>query len=245
MDDIKKIKLRDILFLDIETVPVKENYDELSDILKKHWNKKALNIKNEKELPPEELFFEKAAIYSEFAKIICIGVGFVNELPGGDREMRLKTFYGHDEKKILEEFRELLINRYNDKEKEKYLCAHNGKEFDFPFIARRMIVNGIEIPPILDVQGKKPWETTFLDTMEMWKFGDYKSFVSLELLAELLGVPTPKDDIDGSQVAKVYYKENDLERIVTYCQKDVATTINIFLRYRREDIIPNDKIKIV
>ena len=144
---------------------------------------------------------------------------------------------------MLEDFKNLLDKNYAGDS--KYLCAHNGKEFDFPFIARRMLVNSIKVPKILDVAGKKPWETTFLDTMELWKFGDYKHFVSLELLADLFGIPTPKDDIDGSQVAKVYYEENDLERIVTYCQKDVITTINIFLKYRGEEIITDENVEII
>ncbi len=243
IESLKKINLKDILFLDIETVPLTDDYSKLSDIQKKYWDKKASYIsKNEEENSPQDLFGEKAGIFSEFAKIVCISVGFVNETNSG-RKIRIKSFYSHNEKELLEDFKNLLDKNYAGDN--RYLCAHNGKEFDFPFIARRMLVNGIKIPKILDVAGKKPWETTFLDTMELWKFGDYKHFVSLELLADLFGIPTPKDDIDGSQVAKVYYEENDLERIVTYCQKDVITTINIFLKYRGEEIITDENVEII
>ncbi len=242
MESIKNIDLKNILFLDIETVPMVQDFDDLSDIHKKYWEKKAAFLKNDEELSPAELFDTRGGIYSEYGKIVCISVGFVHE-KDGVRKIRLKSYYGHDEKKILQDFAHLLKERYSDKD--KYLCAHNGKEFDFPYIARRMLINGIPLPPALDIHGKKPWETRFLDTMELWKFGDYKHFVSLELLAQLFGIPTPKDDIDGSQVAEVYYKENDIERIAVYCQKDVATTINLFLKYRGEDIIDEKNWEIV
>jgi len=234
IESLKNIELKNILFLDIEPVPLVENFDELPEIHKKHWEKKASFLKNDEDLSPSELFDTRAGIYSEFGKVVCISVGFVYE-KDGKKKIRLKSFFGDNEKLILEEFGKLLTKEYSGEK--KYLCAHNGKEFDFPFIARRMLINGIELPPALDIHGKKPWETNFLDTMELWKFGDYKHFVSLELLAQLFGIPTPKDDIDGSQVAHVYYKERDLDRIAVYCQKDVATTINLFLRYRGEPII--------
>jgi predicted PolB exonuclease-like 3'-5' exonuclease len=243
MKAIKYINLKDILFLDIETVPKESDYNELSDIQKKHWDKKASFInKNDEEYSSEDLYKQKAGIFSEFSKIVCISVGYVYE-NNNDKKIRIKSFYSHNEKELLEDFKKLLDEKYSSGD--KFLCAHNGKEFDFPFIARRMLVNGIEIPDILDVAGKKPWETNFLDTMELWKFGDYKHFVSLELLADLFNIPTPKDDIDGSEVAKVYYEENDLERIVTYCQKDVITTINIFLKYRGEEIIEPENVEII
>ncbi len=242
IESIKKIELKNILFLDIETVPIVENYEELSDIQKKYWKKKAKYlIENEENFEEDmaNLFASNGGIYSEYGKIICISIGFVNEKQEG-KEIRIKSFYGDNEKQLLEDFAKLLNKNYESEDKN--LCAHNGKEFDFPYIARRMLINGITLPKILDLHGKKPWETKFLDTMELWKFGDYKNFVSLELLADLFNIPTPKDDIDGSQVAHTYYKENDLERIVTYCQKDVITTINIFLKYRGENIIPANKI---
>jgi len=242
ISSIKKIDLSKILFIDIETVPVVSNYEELSDIQKKYWEKKATNFKNDEELTVAELFDKKGGIFSEYGKIICISAGFIRK-KDEEKKIRLKSFYGEDEKKLLEDFSELLKRNYNDES--YYLCAHNGKEFDFPYISRRMLINGIELPTILDNYGKKPWEVNFLDTMELWKFGDYKNFTSLELLAQLFGIPTPKDDIDGSQVAEIYYKYGDLPRIVKYCQKDVATTINLFLKYRGEPIIDEKKWEIV
>lgn len=219
-----------ILFLDIETVSQEKEFDMLSEQMQKLWAKKAeqLNRDND-ELTPADVY-ERAAIYAEFGKIICISVGFFN----GDR-FRLKSFYGHDEKTILNDFAAML-NRASF----TTMCAHNGKEFDFPYIARRMMVNGIVIPDILQVAGKKPWETSFIDTMELWKFGDYKNYTSLELLCAILNIPTPKDDINGSEVGKVYWQENDLERIKTYCQKDVLAIAQLMRRYNYLPLISED-----
>ena len=164
------------------------------------------------------------AVLAEFGKIICISCGFEN-----GKEFRIKSFYGDDESILLEEFAHMLNKHYDT---ERYLlCGHNGKEFDFPYISRRMLINGIKLPNILNMAGKKPWEIRHLDTMELWKFGDFKHFTSLELLASVFKIPTPKDDIDGSMVGYVYWKENDLQRIVTYCQKDVLTVAQLLRRY--------------
>ena len=234
--------MENILFLDIETVPALPEYDQLSERMKILWNKKSERLapysnKTENEVSPEVLY-KRAGIYAEFGKIICISVGAFSKA-----EFRLKSFSGDDEKKLLTEFAELLRKRYN--KPEHLLCAHNGKEFDFPYIARRMVVLGIPVPTILDLAGKKPWEVNHLDTMELWKFGDFKNYTSLELLAAILDIPTPKEDIDGSQVAEVYYKLNDLNRIVHYCTKDVLTVAQIFRRYRGEPLIAENQIVIV
>jgi DNA polymerase elongation subunit (family B) len=234
--------VENILFLDIETVPALPEYDQLSERMKILWNKKSERLapysnKTENEVSPEVLY-KRAGIYAEFGKIICISVGAFSKA-----EFRLKSFSGDDEKKLLTEFAELLRKRYN--KPEHLLCAHNGKEFDFPYIARRMVVLGIPVPTILDLAGKKPWEVNHLDTMELWKFGDFKNYTSLELLAAILDIPTPKEDIDGSQVAEVYYKLNDLNRIVHYCTKDVLTVAQIFRRYRGEPLIAENQIVIV
>ena len=222
-----------ILFLDIETVSQEKTYDQLSERMRKLWAHKAEQIgKGDEEATPESLY-ERAAIYAEFGKIICISVGFFN-----DKRFCLKSFYGHDEKALLTEFANML-NRYFDAP-DVQLCAHNGKEFDFPYIARRMLINGIPIPRILQVAGKKPWETNFIDTMELWKFGDYKNYTSLDLLCAILDIPTPKDDINGSEVGRVYWQENDLERIKTYCQKDVLAIAQIMRRYHYLPLIPDD-----
>ena len=224
-----------ILFLDIETVSQQKSYNDLSERMQKLWDKKTAHLlKPGEETTPAEMY-ERAGIYAEFGKIICISVGFFN----GYR-FRLKSIYDHDEKALLADFAQLLNNHYYSFESQ--LCAHNGKEFDFPYIARRMIVNGIPIPNILQVAGKKPWETNFIDTMELWKFGDYKAMTSLDLLCAILDIPTPKDDINGSEVGRVYWQENDLKRISTYCQKDVLSVAQLMRRYNNLPLIAEDKI---
>ena len=222
-----------ILFLDIETVSQEKTYDQLSERMQKLWDKKAdqLNRDND-DLTPADIY-DRAGIYAEFGKIVCISVGIFN----GER-FRLKSFYSHDEKALLADFADMLNRHYDSPYAQ--LCAHNGKEFDFPYIARRMLINGIQIPKVLQVAGKKPWETNFIDTMELWKFGDYKNFTSLDLLCAILDIPTPKDDINGSEVGRVYWQENDLERIKTYCQKYVLAIAQLMRRYHYLPLIPDD-----
>ena len=221
---LNDLRLENVLFLDIETVPASSEFNDLTDEEKKLWEKKAEILRrNDPETTADELY-SRAGIYSEFGKIICISCGFAN-----GKEFRIKSFYGDDESILLEEFAHMLNKHYDT---ERYLlCGHNGKEFDFPYISRRMLINGIKLPNILNMAGKKPWEIRHLDTMELWKFGDFKHFTSLELLASVFKIPTPKDDIDGSMVGYVYWKENDLQRIVTYCQKDVLTVAQLLRRY--------------
>ncbi len=221
---LNDLKLENVLFLDIETVPQVSEFDELDDKFKYLWEKKAEQLKRNKPDATADKLYSSAGIYAEFGKIVCISCGFTN-----GREFRLKSFYGDDEKILLEEFADLLDKHYYNSY--NLLCAHNGKEFDFPYIARRMLVNGIHIPEILNLAGKKPWEVRHLDTMELWKFGDYKHYTSLELLAALFNIPTPKDDIDGSMVGHVYWVDKDLDRIVTYCQKDVITIAQLLRKY--------------
>ena len=212
--------LQNILFIDIETVPQYSTYEALPDRLKKLWNKKCELFKND--LSPEE-YYPRAGIYSEFGRIVCICCGYFND----DQIFIEESFYGHDEKALLLSFKNLISNKFYLNT--KVLCAHNGKEFDFPYISRRMLINAIPLPSMLDIAGKKPWEVRHIDTMELWKFGDYKSFTSLDLLASVFNIPSPKNDIDGSMVWKVYWQEDDLERIVTYCQKDVRTLCEIYM----------------
>lgn len=234
---LKKIDLKNILFLDIETVPMAADYTALPEKFKKHWDKKARFIRENEEEDPE-VTYKRAGIYAEFARVICISTGFM-----ADDTLRIKSFFGHDEKILLAAFGDVIRKYYN--REQCLLCAHNGKEFDFPFLARRMVVNGIEIPDILDNAGKKPWEIKHLDTMELWKFGDYKSYTSLELLTTLLDIPNPKNDIDGSEVGRVYWVEKDLPRIVEYCQRDVVALARLFLRYQNKPLIPDEKVFIV
>lgn len=227
-----EIKIENILFLDIETVPQQPEYNQLTEKAKEFWDKKAISLTKESQTPEE--LYGKAGIYAEFGKIICISVGIVIHREEG-LGFRVKSFYGHDEKELLTNFATMLT-RFTAKS-QTYLCAHNGKEFDFPYISRRMLINGVNLPKCLQTAGMKPWEVSFLDTLELWKFGDYKHYTSLNLLAYIFDIPTPKDDIDGSQVADVYYNEQNLERIVTYCEKDVLTVAQLLLRYRNLPII--------
>lgn len=230
---LKKIPSHKVLFLDIETVPQAADWNELNPDWQNLWAKKVEKQISENE-SAEEFYGKRAGILAEFGKIICISCGIIVD----ENKLRLKSFYGDNEVDILLGFNKLLKDNYF--KSNIILCAHNGKEFDFPFLARRMLINNIEIPYVLNLQGKKPWEIPHLDTMELWKFGDYKHYTSLNLLAAVLGIPTPKDDIDGSQVASVYYNDHDLERIKTYCEKDVLTVAQIFRKFRSEDLLERE-----
>jgi uncharacterized protein YprB with RNaseH-like and TPR domain len=226
---IQNIAIEKVLFLDIETVPQFGEWTSLSETEQKLRDKKT-RFQRKEEISAEDFYGERAGIMAEFGKIICISVGMME--PGG--KLKIKSFADDDERKLLEEFGQI-FNK--PKMSEVILCAHNGKEFDFPWIARRFLIHGMQPPFPFQLFGKKPWEIPHLDTMELWKFGDYKSFVSLELLAHVFGIPTPKDDIDGSMVSSIYYIEKELFRIVLYCEKDVLTLANIFRRMRQEDVL--------
>lgn len=232
--------LAKVLFLDIETVPQHPTYKDQPDSLQTLWDKKAKFIMSEGQEPED--VYQRAGIYAEFGKVICISVGAFSAADK-KRSFRLKSFCGDEEEQILTDFAQLLKKHYNTAAHR--LCAHNGKEFDFPYLCRRMMVHGIPLPGILDIQGKKPWEIAHLDTLELWKFGDFKHYTSLELLAYAFGIPTPKDDIEGSQVADVYWKEKDIGRIAAYCQKDVLTVAQILLKYMRKPILNEDEITLV
>ena len=240
---LEKINVENILFLDIETVPMVSNYNDLPENFRKLWDKKAemlsmIDRKTEKEPKlPEELFM-RAGIYAEFGKIICISTGVIR-----NQSVWIKSFYGDDEKMLLMDFSEMLSKASG--KKFQFLCAHNGKEFDYPFLIRRMLINGTPVPSLLDLIGKKPWEVNHFDTMELWKFGDYKNFTSLELLATIFGIPSPKDDIRGSDIAKVFWEEKNLDRIVTYCQKDVLTIVNLFLKFQGKELLDEASIQFI
>jgi 3'-5' exonuclease len=239
---LNNLKLDKVLFLDIETVPQQSSYEDLSERMSGLWDKKAKQIvRRDEETQSAEEIYNRAGIYSEFGKIVCISVGMVH---GEDKnlEFRLKSFYGDDEKKILEEFATLLNTYYN--KADDILCGHNAKEFDFPYICRRMLVNGIKLPNTLDIAGKKPWEITHLDTLELWKFGDYKHYTALNLLCAIFDIPTPKDDIDGSDVWRVYWQDKDLRRIATYCEKDVLTVAQLLLRYKNLPLIKPENVTV-
>ena len=228
------------MFLDIETVPESSSYELLNPRIQNLWDKKSRQFRSVDQTADD--VYERAGIYSEFGKIICISVGLVREK--NPYSFRLKSFFGKDEKSLLSEFSGMLL-KFSRTNREAVLCAHNGKEFDFPYIARRMIINGLIIPEILDNAGKKPWEIKLLDTMDLWKFGDYKDYTALDLLTSVLGIPTPKDDIDGSMVAGIFYNEDNIQRIVHYCEKDVLAIARVLLRFMNLSGIDEDKIESV
>lgn len=233
---ISKLNLENILFLDIETVPETRLFSELDDAKKELWESKSKYQRGD-DYSAEE-FYERAGIWAEFGKIICISVGYFS-MQGDLRNFRVTSFYG-DEVKILKDFKNLLISHFS--QAKHLLCGHNGKEFDFPYIARRMIIHGIPLPYKLNLFGKKPWEVPHLDTLELWKFGDYKNYTSLKLLTNVLGIPSPKQDIDGSEVYRVYYEDKDIDRIIAYCEQDTIAVAQILLRLRGDDLLKDNEI---
>jgi hypothetical protein len=234
---LEHIKPGDLMFLDIETVPSRQSFDDLDPAWQMLWDKKSKQFRGADQTAAEA--YERAGIYSDFGRIICISAGVITD--SGPPGFRIKSFYGDDEKVLLSEFASMLnkfaVNR------DVLLCAHNGKEFDYPYIARRMVINGLRVPDLLDNAGKKPWEVKLLDTMELWKFGDHKNYTSLELLTTVLGIPTPKDDIDGSMVAGIYWIEKDIKRIVIYCEKDVLAVAQVVLRFMNRPLIAEDRVE--
>ena len=233
------IQIENVLFLDIETVPQYPDFQSLDETTQQLWNQKAVSLCKDGQTP--DGVYEKAGIYAEFGKIVCISIGFAYSIAAGQWAFRLKSCFSDNEAELLKEFSEAL-KRFAMQHANTFLCAHNGKEFDFPYIARRMLINGIDLPAQLDVAGKKPWEVSFLDTMELWRFGDYKNYTSLKVLTHVFGIPSPKDDIDGSQVASVYWQEKNLPRIVTYCEKDVLAIAQILFRYKGLKLIEMENV---
>lgn len=235
-----------ILFLDVETVPFAQHFEDLPEELQMLWIEKWNSLcmrAPERFLGTHQQGFEKeAGIFAEYGKIVCISVGFCyRNTQDGQYHIRTRSFVGDNEKEILSDFFDLIARFTNSPNHS--LAGHNIKEFDIPFICRRALINGLHLPDALQISGKKPWELNFIDTLELWKFGDFKHYTSLKTLTALFGIPTPKDDIDGSEVARVYYVEHDLGRISTYCQKDVIATIQVYLRMCGEPIIPNNCIE--
>jgi len=231
-------ELQSCLFLDIETVSTTPRYEDMSERMQMLWDRKASHIQMGKtDKTPSEMYEERAGIYAEFGKIICISCGFMNQDETGNWQLRMRSYANTDEKSLLESFADMLR-----KSSFKKLCAHNGKEFDFPYLSRRMLILGIKIPEILNLQGKKPWESGHLDTMELWKFGDFKAYTSLDLLSAVFDIPTPKDDINGADVGRVFWKENGLDRIREYCEKDVLTTCQVLLRMMGRNTLSPENI---
>lgn len=239
---LRNLNIEEVLFLDIETAPLAPEYNGLNEKWKQLWeHKMQFQINNDE---PAEVLYDRAGIYAEFGRIICISAGYVFQ-KNGEFFFRVKSFHAEDEKKLIQEFFNAL-EAFSRKGKRR-LCAHNGQEFDFPYIARRALVNNLPLPKILDIAGAKPWEVKdhLIDTLQLWKFGDYKHYTSLSLLCELFNIPTPKDDIDGSQVSRIYWEENDLDRIVRYCEKDTLAVANLLLKYKGDKVIPIENMEVV
>lgn len=235
---LDKIQLDKVLFLDIETVPETYSFEDVDDKTRSLFEAKTKWL-NKDDVGYEHTYNDRAGIYAEFGKIVCISVGFVTSTSTGN-QIRMKSFYHEDEETLLLQFKRLLDDHYNTPF--HLLCGHNAKEFDFPYICRRMLIHGIKLPVILNIAGKKPWEIAHIDTMELWKFGDFKAYTSLALLCHVFKIPTPKDDISGADVARVYYEEKDLERIRVYCEKDVVALIQLFIKMGGGELIPESEI---
>ncbi len=237
------INLKDVLIIDIETASITKEFGELNERLQKQWERKAQFLRNDEELEIPELYNDRAAIFAEFGKVITISVGVFHYNEERELSLRVKGYFSDDEKSLLEEFKSLLETKF-DADRLR-LCAHNGKEFDYPYLCRRMLVNDIKIPSALDLRNKKPWEVLHLDTMDMWKFGDRKNFTSLEMLTALFDIKSSKGDIDGSQVNGVYYNENGIERISKYCSADVVATAQLYLRLHNMPLMKESNIEVV
>jgi uncharacterized protein YprB with RNaseH-like and TPR domain len=233
------IQVENVLFLDIETVPQCPDFAFLDEVTQHLWEQKTASMR--KDGQPLDDMYGKAGIYAEFGKIVCISVGFAYHATDGQLAFRLKSCFSDDEAELLKEFSGV-VDRFAQQHFNMQLCAHNGREFDFPYIARRMLINGMVLPEAFDIAGKKPWEVPFIDTMELWRFGDYKSYTSLKILTHVFDIPSPKDDIDGSQVADVYWQEKNLPRIVRYCEKDVLAIAQLLLRYKGMKLIDTENV---
>lgn len=238
---LENISVEEIIFIDIETVPQAPEYNGLNEKWKQLWeHKMRFHINNDE---PVEVLYNRAGIYAEFGRIICISAGYVTN-KNEDLFFRVKSFYDEDERTLIQDFFTAL--EAFAKVGKRKLCAHNGQEFDYPYIARRALVNNLQLPKAFNIAGLKPWELKdqMIDTLQLWKFGDYKHYTSLSLMCELFNIPTPKDDIDGSQVAKIYWEEKDIERIVRYCEKDTLAVVNLLLKYKGNKVIPMEKMEI-
>ncbi len=239
--------LKRVLFIDIETVATKSSYDELSPDMQNHWRRKSNQFKTDVVFEDEndrarQLYLDKAGIFAEFAKVVCITAGLLGTKGDEIKDVRLRSFYGHDEKVILQEFAEVL-NKHFNRINRYFLCGHNLREFDVPFLCRRMLINEIKLPALLNIPGKRPWQTPHLiDTLEYWKFGDYKNYTSLDLLTSIFGLPTPKDDLDGSLVGNAYWVKDDLKSIVQYCEKDVISVVQLYFKFNGVPLLTEEQI---
>jgi len=238
-----ELSVYDLLMIDIETVPQCPAYAHLPESWKSLWFDKISKTVPEN-ISPEDSYLQRAGILAEFGKIICISSGYFAQNENKVLTLRLKSIYGHDEKKVLEAFIEL-TDKLHKHNKNFEFAGHNIREFDIPYICRIMLINNLKLPSYLNFHAAKPWEVKMVDTMQWWKFGDYKNYISLHLLANTLKVPTSKGDMDGSKVRDVFYDEKNLERISTYCEKDVIVVANIILRFKNMPLLSEENIQII
>ena len=234
------MKVLNPLFIDIETVSGAASLHVLSERLKAQWMRKAQHLKHEEESSADEFYFNHAAIYAEFGKVVCISLGILYQDDHEQLNLRIKGISGDHEKELLQQFQSTIGEKMNAQTLQ--FCGHNIKEFDLPYLCRRMLVHGLALPACLQLAGKKPWEVKHLDTMDMWKFGDHKHFTPLALLTEIFGIPSPKDDISGADVNRVYYLENGLDSITKYCNRDVLATAQVYLRMQGKDLIDESRV---
>jgi DNA polymerase elongation subunit (family B) len=231
-------ELHNILFIDIETVAQASGYHHLPERYKTHWARKAGFLKREPHQTDEDLYHERAGIYAEFGQVVCVVVGMLFDNDQRQLALKTKTFCTENEVLLLKNLRDL----FEKLEPGARLCAHNGKEFDYPYLSRRMLIHGIPLPAILNLAGRKPWEVPHLDTLELWKFGDYKHYTSLDLLATVFGIATSKNDMDGSRVNHVYHHEKNLTKIADYCARDVVALTQLYLRMKGFPLIAEENI---
>ncbi len=235
--------MTELLLLDIETVPQFPSFAGMDSGWQGLFLEKIAKTVPE-DITAEESYRKKAGILAEFGKIICISTAFFYENEDKQLCLKMKSISGNDEVEILRIFTDLCNKMYQHNRGFQF-GGHNIKEFDIPYICRRLLINHLPLPEYLQLHDKKPWEVKMFDTLNWWKFGDNKNYISLHLLANVLGIPTSKSDIDGSMVQDVYYKENNLQRIVDYCQRDVVVTANVILRFKNLPLLLEDKISIV
>ena len=238
--DFQKVA-KNLLFIDIETVSAEPELNRLPDRIKALWLHKASYLSNPNNLSAEEFYFDRAGIYAEFGKIVAIGVGFFHWNDEQEICLKVKSISNDDEKEVLKEFKALIEKKY--KPTSLALCAHNGKEFDYPYLCRRMLVNGIEIPKALQISGRKPWEIPHYDTLDMWKFGDKKHYTSLELLAAIFDISSSKTELSGDQVNNAYHHENDLSKIARYCREDIIVLAQLFLKYQNMETVKDSNVE--
>ena len=246
---IQKKTLKNVLFIDIETVPLTKNFHELPESLQHLWKYKSKQFLTDKsnEVTEElaaQFYTEKAGIYADFGKIVCISVGYLSNEKSSRPQLRIKTLQGK-EVDILKAFNKMLKLHYNDLDN-SFLCGHNIREFHIPFICRRSMVHGLNLPRMLNISGKKPWEVKhLLDTMLLWRFGDFKNYTSLPLLAGALGITLPSDDLEGDQIGKTYWEENDIDRIIANCEDEVITVAKIAMRFAGKPLPKDEQIEII